>query len=106
MGLGAREEGAEGRYGEIPDQPAGCVCGGRYQYLSGQEEAHPVRLSRGCAGRVRHPAPPIPPEKTVSAVHDDEPDHASAAWRSRLIGPDFPGTPTRVRPIPRTAAPP
>ena len=40
----ARKSGA-GRYGEVCDQCAGHFCHWRYQYLSGQTEAHSVGLS-------------------------------------------------------------
>ena len=42
------------------------------------------RLSRGGAGRLRHPAPSVPAEEAVPAVHDHEPGDAPAAGSAGL----------------------
>ena len=53
LGLGTREEGAQGRYGEVPDQCSGDFRHRRHQYLSRQEEVDLERFSRGRTHGVR-----------------------------------------------------
>src|SRR5207244_4068323 len=57
---------------------------GGHQHLSRQEEADSLGFSRSRVGGLRDPAPPLPAEEAVPAVHDDEPHHAPAAGRTGL----------------------
>ena len=83
VGPRARQEGAQGGHGEVPDQRAGHLRDRRHQHLSGQEEADPERLPRGGAGRVRDPASPESREEGSSCSTRRRARSCRSGWASR-----------------------
>ena len=69
--------------GELRDLDAGHLRGRRRQHLSGQAEAHRLRLPRGDARRLRDRRARPPGARAAAAVHDDEREAAQAARRRR-----------------------
>ena len=87
-GLNLHENLIPGRYGRLRNERARHFRGRRHQHLSGQAQAHSLRLPRGGARRAESAPLRVPGQEADLPVHDLVHEPAAQARRELRAGPE------------------